>query len=176
VSANNSISRQGSELNCPFGIGPDVARWFGWRDLVELYHLTMAGPSILEPRYNICPTNSINVVVRGGEDRALVAMRWGLVPSWWKKPLKEMRVATFNARSREPDVPRVFRQASLPHPRFRLLRMADCHRGASRPRVAATGRNRLIGVQYVASIQHDLLECGRSHNHRTGGNARLKHA
>jgi putative SOS response-associated peptidase YedK len=26
-------------------------------------------------------------------------MRWGLIPGWWKKPLKEMRVATFNARS-----------------------------------------------------------------------------
>jgi putative SOS response-associated peptidase YedK len=26
-------------------------------------------------------------------------MRWGLVPAWWNKPLKEMRVATFNARS-----------------------------------------------------------------------------
>ena len=25
--------------------------------------------------------------------------RWGLVPGWWKKSLKEMRVATFNARS-----------------------------------------------------------------------------
>jgi putative SOS response-associated peptidase YedK len=24
-------------------------------------------------------------------------MRWGLVPSWWSKPLKEMRLATFNA-------------------------------------------------------------------------------
>ena len=26
-------------------------------------------------------------------------MRWGLIPGWWKKPLKEMRVAAFNARS-----------------------------------------------------------------------------
>ena len=25
-------------------------------------------------------------------------MRWGLVPYWWSKPLKEMRLATFNAR------------------------------------------------------------------------------
>jgi putative SOS response-associated peptidase YedK len=27
-----------------------------------------------------------------------VRMRWGLVPSWWPKPLKELRAATFNAR------------------------------------------------------------------------------
>jgi putative SOS response-associated peptidase YedK len=26
-------------------------------------------------------------------------MRWGLVPSWWSKPLKEMKSATFNARA-----------------------------------------------------------------------------
>ena len=25
-------------------------------------------------------------------------MRWGLVPLWWSKPLKELRLATFNAR------------------------------------------------------------------------------
>jgi len=25
-------------------------------------------------------------------------MRWGLVPYWWNKPLKELRLATFNAR------------------------------------------------------------------------------
>jgi putative SOS response-associated peptidase YedK len=26
-------------------------------------------------------------------------MRWGIIPGWWKKPLKEMRLATFNARA-----------------------------------------------------------------------------
>ena len=26
-------------------------------------------------------------------------MRWGLVPRWWSKPLKELRAATFNARA-----------------------------------------------------------------------------
>jgi putative SOS response-associated peptidase YedK len=30
--------------------------------------------------------------------RELVEMRWGLVPYWWNKPLKELRLATFNAR------------------------------------------------------------------------------
>jgi putative SOS response-associated peptidase YedK len=55
--------------------------------------------SNLEPRYNICPTNTIDFVVSGGGERALVPMRWGLIPGWWKKPLKEMRLATFNARS-----------------------------------------------------------------------------
>jgi putative SOS response-associated peptidase YedK len=74
-------------------------RMYGWRELVELYKLTMAPPSNLQPRYNICPTDTIDVVVSGDGERALVPMRWGLVPGWWKKPLKEMKVATFNARS-----------------------------------------------------------------------------
>ena len=26
-------------------------------------------------------------------------MRWGLVPSWWSKPLKELKLATFNSRA-----------------------------------------------------------------------------
>jgi putative SOS response-associated peptidase YedK len=38
-------------------------------------------------------------------------MRWGLVPSWWSKPLKEMRVATFNARGEIVTTKPVFREA-----------------------------------------------------------------
>jgi putative SOS response-associated peptidase YedK len=53
----------------------------------------------LQPRFNICPTTDVDVVIRGEGPRALVPMRWGLIPGWWKKPLKEMRLATFNARA-----------------------------------------------------------------------------
>ena len=31
-------------------------------------------------------------------NRDFIRMRWGLVPPWWPKPLKELRAATFNAR------------------------------------------------------------------------------
>jgi hypothetical protein len=31
--------------------------------------------------------------------RELVPMRWGLIPYWWNKPLKEMRLATLNANA-----------------------------------------------------------------------------
>jgi putative SOS response-associated peptidase YedK len=63
-----------------------------------MYNLT-SPPSNLQPRFNICPTTTADVVVGGGDQRALVPMRWGLIPGWWKKPLKEMRMATFNARA-----------------------------------------------------------------------------
>lgn len=61
---------------------------------MELYGLTST-PSNLQPDYNVCPTNTIDTVI----GRELVRMRWGLIPGWWSKPLKEMRFATFNARS-----------------------------------------------------------------------------
>jgi putative SOS response-associated peptidase YedK len=39
-------------------------------------------------------------VVTADEDkRELTPMRWRLVPRWWSKLLKELRVATFNARA-----------------------------------------------------------------------------
>jgi putative SOS response-associated peptidase YedK len=38
-------------------------------------------------------------------------MRWGLVPYWWSKPLKELRMATFNARAETVTTKPVFREA-----------------------------------------------------------------
>lgn len=38
-------------------------------------------------------------------------MRWGLVPAWWKKPLKEMKMATFNARAETVTEKPMFRSA-----------------------------------------------------------------
>ncbi len=38
------------------------------------------------PNYNVCPTNSVHVVVQGDGKRRLSAMRWGFLPHWYKKP------------------------------------------------------------------------------------------
>jgi putative SOS response-associated peptidase YedK len=37
------------------------------------------------------------IVERDGK-RECASMRWGPVPYWWSKPLKKLRLATFNAR------------------------------------------------------------------------------
>ena len=75
-------------------------RMYTWRELVALYRLTdPAPPSNLQPRYNICPTTTIDVVIERDGKRVLEQMRWGLVPNWWNKPLKEMRLATLNVRA-----------------------------------------------------------------------------
>lgn len=38
------------------------------------------------PNYNVCPTTQVHVVSRSEAGRQLVAMRWGFIPRWYKKP------------------------------------------------------------------------------------------
>jgi putative SOS response-associated peptidase YedK len=38
-------------------------------------------------------------------------MRWGLVPHWWSKPLKELQASTFNARAETVETKPFFRDA-----------------------------------------------------------------
>src|SRR5664280_1127791 len=73
-------------------------RNYTWAQIHSMYSL-VSPASNLQPRFNICPTTNVDVVIRGEGRRSLVPMRWGLIPGWWKKPLKEMRLATFNARA-----------------------------------------------------------------------------
>jgi putative SOS response-associated peptidase YedK len=57
---------------------------------------------ICRPDYNIAPTDTIDVVkAADGGATELVPVRWGLIPYWWKKPVKQLP-ATFNARQPTP--------------------------------------------------------------------------
>jgi putative SOS response-associated peptidase YedK len=53
-------------------------------ELVELFGLDESPAASVElgPRYNVAPTQLAPVVVGVDGGRALVSMRWGLVPSW----------------------------------------------------------------------------------------------
>ena len=83
-----------------------------WAELVALYRLTMNAPPHNMPlRYNICPTDPVDVVTETDGKRELSQMRWGLVPRWWSKPLKELRAATFNARAETVETKPFFRDA-----------------------------------------------------------------
>jgi putative SOS response-associated peptidase YedK len=55
-------------------------------------------PQNVQPRYNIAPTTMVDVIRLGDQGREVVKMRWGLVPWFWKKSLKEV-TTTFNARA-----------------------------------------------------------------------------
>ena len=71
-----------------------------WPEIVRLYRLPLDTPARnTQPRYNVCPTDPIDVVVERKGKRDCVSMRWGLVPYWWSKPLKQLKLATFNARA-----------------------------------------------------------------------------
>ncbi|MGA2637691.1 SOS response-associated peptidase [Methylocella sp.] len=67
-------------------------------------------PRNLRPRYNIAPTTMVDVVRVGPAGRELVPMRWGLVPGWWKKSLKDLP-STFNARAETVAEKPMFRSA-----------------------------------------------------------------
>jgi putative SOS response-associated peptidase YedK len=83
-----------------------------WAEIVKLYRLTLDQPARnTQPRYNICPTTTIDTIVSTDGKRALVPMRWGLIPYWWSKPLKEMKMATFNARAETVATKPMFRDA-----------------------------------------------------------------
>jgi putative SOS response-associated peptidase YedK len=74
-------------------------RNYTWEQIHTLYGLTapVAIPN-LQPRFNACPTDPADTIVEHEGKRELVEMRWGLVPFWWSQPLKELRLAAFNAR------------------------------------------------------------------------------
>ncbi len=83
-----------------------------WDDIVRLYRLTLnAPPHNLRPRYNVCPTDTIDTIVSEQGGRSLVPMRWGSVPRWWSKTLKDIKLATFNARAETVATKPFFRDA-----------------------------------------------------------------
>ena len=72
---------------------------YTWDDIQDLYDLPDGPPPNLPAHYNIAPTDPVEVVRSTAEGaRELVSVRWGLVPWWWKKPLKQLP-ASFNARA-----------------------------------------------------------------------------
>jgi hypothetical protein len=48
----------------------------------------------------LCPTGPVDAVIEGEGGPDVVRTRCGLVPSWWPKPLKDLKAATFNAHCR----------------------------------------------------------------------------
>jgi len=87
---------------------------YTWREIRDLYGLTGAARN-LQAHYNIAPTDTIDVVrPDDGGASELVSMRWGLIPYWWKKPVKQLP-ATFNARAEGVASKPMFRDAFKRH-------------------------------------------------------------
>jgi putative SOS response-associated peptidase YedK len=83
---------------------------YTWSEVNAFLDL-FGAPHNLRPRYNIAPTDAVDVVrFDHGGRREMVSMRWGLVPFFWKKTLKEVP-ATFNARAESVADKPMFREA-----------------------------------------------------------------
>lgn len=61
--------------------------------------------------WNVAPTQPVPMVISHEGQRRAGPARWGLVPHWWQKPMKEFRLTTFNARSEEAADKPMFRDA-----------------------------------------------------------------
>lgn len=83
---------------------------YTWAQINEFLRV-FGAPLNLQPHYNVAPTDTLDVVKLDREGRReLVRMRWGLVPFFWKKSLKELP-ATFNARAETLTEKPMFRDA-----------------------------------------------------------------
>jgi putative SOS response-associated peptidase YedK len=87
---------------------------FTWYEIRDLYE-SVGDARNLQAHYNIAPTDTVEVVKSSADGATeLVPMRWGLVPYWWKKPLKQLP-ATFNARAEGVADKPMFRDAFKRH-------------------------------------------------------------
>ena len=54
--------------------------------MAQLFGAAPANDLPIVPNYNVCPTDAVHVVRASGSGRALVSMRWGFIPAWYKTP------------------------------------------------------------------------------------------
>lgn len=90
---------------------------FTWEEVFQfsqpLTDARSAGSGNMQPHYNIAPTDTVQIIRRSAAGgRELVLARWGLIPTWWDKPIKEFKLATFNARVEEVETKASFRVRS----------------------------------------------------------------
>jgi len=84
---------------------------YTWEQIYAYYDLIGQTPANWGPSFNVCPTDPVGTILLRDGTRRFERLRWGLVPAWWSKPLKELRLATFNARAETVDTKPFFRGA-----------------------------------------------------------------
>ncbi|MEM7740229.1 MAG: SOS response-associated peptidase [Pseudomonadota bacterium] len=83
-----------------------------WQELRDHYALIPTQPALsLAARYNIGPWQQATIVRAHEQGREAVAAVFDLVPSHWKRPRKEKKFSTFNAKSETVTTLRSFKDA-----------------------------------------------------------------
>ncbi len=77
--------------------------------LAKYFDVEALGESLLDPNYNVAPTNDIYAVLESGGVRRMEPLHWGLVPFW----AKELKIGNrmINARSETLATKNAFRSA-----------------------------------------------------------------
>jgi putative SOS response-associated peptidase YedK len=87
-------------------------RDYTWEQIYKMYMLIQQSPpSNMPPNFNVCPTQLVDVITGTAQGRSLSQMRWGLVPAWWQKAIKDIKLTTFNARAETVTTKPFFRWA-----------------------------------------------------------------
>ncbi|MEM7424093.1 MAG: SOS response-associated peptidase [Pseudomonadota bacterium] len=93
-----------------FAVGDtDGTDWADWLAIEP--DLGWPPPGRPAANWNVAPTQRVEMVRLVDGVRRADAARWGLIPFWWRKPLSEFRMTTFNARSEEASGKPTFRDA-----------------------------------------------------------------
>ena len=76
--------------------------------LAAYFGVDQLGETLLEPSYNVAPTNQVYTVYEREDERRLVTARWGLIPFWAKDAKIGNRM--INARSETVATKNAFRK------------------------------------------------------------------
>ncbi|GGZ32499.1 SOS response-associated peptidase [Asticcacaulis endophyticus] len=87
--------------------------WSELHDILNLLGMEVPqGDLFAEARLEIRPTNQYPIIRAGKDGTYETAMcRWSLVPYWFKKPLSEFKLTTFNAKIEEAAEKATFKSA-----------------------------------------------------------------
>jgi putative SOS response-associated peptidase YedK len=77
--------------------------------IARYFDAELLSEQLLEPNFNVAPTDDVPVVVAHGDTRRLAAFHWGLVPFWAKDPSVGSRM--INARAEGVTEKAAFRHA-----------------------------------------------------------------
>lgn len=66
---------------------------------------------IIQPNYNVAPTQDIAIVINDGKQNRLISSHWGFIPSWAKE--KKTAYSMINARAETIDTNRSYKDAFL---------------------------------------------------------------